>query len=417
MLHEVDGCGPMDGALAVAGHRRHRQGAGGRCAAAVRLVVLACLALLTADGCSQGKPRETGERTWDPEGAAAYLDRRINWWMGWGTAARDHGTFCVSCHTALPYALARRNLDADVRDESGDGSERRLLDDVKTRVRLWGDVQPYYTDQDTGPGKSAQSRGTEAVLNALILASDDSRGGHLSADTRAALDDMWALQSQSGDNAGSWSWLDFDLAPWEVGDARYYGAALAALAVGIAPGDYQSNGQIHAQLQWLRDYLARNYLAQSLHNRLVLLWASAKLTGLLSAEQRQSLINEVLHAQNADGGWSLSRLARTAANRHKLLSDAASDGYATGLATLALEQSGSLTSGASVARGLSWLVHNQRGHLGLWMRGKEDFWTASSLNQRRNPWSNVGRFMTDAATGYAVLALTDAPASTRFARR
>jgi hypothetical protein len=54
---------------------------------------------------------------------------------------------------------------------------------------------------------------------------------------------MWAEQLASGDNAGAWSSLDFDLSPCEVRDAQYYGAALAALAVGLAP-DYRSRPQI-----------------------------------------------------------------------------------------------------------------------------------------------------------------------------
>lgn len=309
--------------------------------------------------------------------------------------------------------LARSNLHGDFPGST----ERRLIDDVRTRVRLWNETAPYYSDRYDAPGTSAQARGTESVLNALILAYDDASSGRLGADTRMALDDMWALQRQRGDDAGSWSWIDFGLAPWESAESQYYGAALAALAVGVTPADYRSETHVQDQLRLLRDYLDRHYAGQSLHHRLVLLWASGKLPGLLDPGRRQSLIAEALRAQNADGGWSLSRLASTSANRHELLSDSSSDGYATGLATLALEEGAMPAAGAPVGRGLAWLTQHQAGHLGRWFHGKESFWVAHSLNKRRNPWSNEGRFMTDAATAYAVLALTDAPPSTQFARR
>ena len=45
-------------------------------------------------------------RAWNPQAAAAYLDARQDWWMNWPKARRDHGTFCISCHTAVPYGLA-----------------------------------------------------------------------------------------------------------------------------------------------------------------------------------------------------------------------------------------------------------------------------------------------------------------------
>ena len=44
---------------------------------------------------------------WDAKAAAAYLDGRAEWWTTWPNAARDRGTYCMSCHTTLPYALAR----------------------------------------------------------------------------------------------------------------------------------------------------------------------------------------------------------------------------------------------------------------------------------------------------------------------
>src|SRR5438309_1898254 len=360
------------------------------------------VAIALAAGSHRSVPANAG----DPPAAAAYLDRRIEWWMGWSGAARDRGTFCFSCHTAVPYALARSSLRAALVEVAPTAPERQLMDDVRQRVRLWSASSPFYTDERHGPGKSAQSRGTEAVLSALMLAWDDARSGRLSADTRAALDNMWAVQQAGGADRGAWAWLDFNLAPWEVADAQYYGAALAALAVGIAPQEYRSLPQIQDHLQLLREYLARDYPAQSLHHRLVLLWASTRLEGLLASEQRQALIEAALRAQNPDGGWSLSALISPSSRRGELLRDAVSDGYATGLVTLVLVQVAMPRSLGAVRHGRSWLVRNQRGHGGLWVRGQEGFWVTHSLNKRRNPSSNVGLFMSDAATAYAVLALT-----------
>jgi squalene-hopene/tetraprenyl-beta-curcumene cyclase len=370
--------------------------------------VALCGILLTLVACSQSKPA-TAEGMWDPKAAAAYLDRRMQWWIGWKNSARDHGTFCFSCHTAVAYALARPALRATLAEAAPSAPEQQLLGDVRRRVRLWGETSPFYPDQYAGPGKSAESRGTEAVLSALMLAWDDARTGRLSADTVTGFDHMWAEQLTSGDSAGAWSWLDFDLSPWESAavDAQYYGAALAAMAVGVAPENYQSRPQIQDSLRLLRDYLAREYPAQSLHHQLVLLWASTKLPGLLDPGRRQSLIAEVLRAQNPDGGWSLSALMAKSGKGKRSYPD--SDGYATGLVTLVLGQTAIPGAAPQVQRGLTWLVRNQQGHGGSWIRGQEGFWVARSLNKWRAPWSNIGRFMSDAATAYAVLALTQPP--------
>jgi len=362
--------------------------------------------VLTLVACSQGKSPPAA-RTWDPKGAAAYLDRRMQWWIGWEGSARDHGTFCFSCHTAVPYALARPALRAPLAEAAPTALERQLMDDVRRRVRLWNVTSAFYPDEYVAPGKTAESRGTEAVLSALMLACEDARTGRLSADTVTAFDHMWAEQLTSGDGAGAWPWLDFNLSPWESAavDAQYYGAALAAMAVGVAPENYQSRPPIQGSLRVLKDYLAREYPAQSLHHRLILLWASTKLPGLLDAERRQSLLAEVLRAQNPDGGWSLSALMAKSGKGGQNYPD--SDGYATGLVTLVLGRTATPGAAPQVQLGLAWLVRNQQGHSGSWIRGQERFWVARSLNKWRNPWSNVGRFMSDAATAYAVLALTD----------
>lgn len=62
---------------------------------------------------------------------------------------------------------------------------------------------------------------------------------------------------------------------------------------------------------------------------------------------------------------------------------------------LALEQSGA--RGDSAKRGLAWLAQNQSADDGKW--------SAWSLNKKRDPSSDIGHFMNDAATGFAVLAL------------
>ena len=171
--------------------------------------------------------------SWSPSAAASYLDHRASWWMAWPPAARDHGTFCISCHTAMPYALSRPSLRSALGEQAPSETERRLLDDVTKRVRLWKESKPYYENQ------ARQSRGTEAVLNALILASSDTRGT-LSDDTRAAFNNMWALQETSGPQKGAWPWINFRNEPWEADDSPFFGASLAALAAGTAPQSYRS---------------------------------------------------------------------------------------------------------------------------------------------------------------------------------
>jgi hypothetical protein len=118
---------------------------------------------------------------------------------------------------------------------------------------LWNKAQPFYGDQ-VGAHKALQSRGTESVLNALILATFDARNGSLGMDTRAAFRNMWALQQTTGDERGAWPWLDFGLEPFEANDSVFYGAALAAIGVGTAPDNYRESPEIQGYLKLMRDY-------------------------------------------------------------------------------------------------------------------------------------------------------------------
>ena len=152
--------------------------------------------------------------SWDMKAAATYLDGRENWWMNWPRAARDHGTFCVSCHTAVPYAISRPALRSVLGEQTATANEQKLIDNVTIRVRLWKEVEPWDSDENVGVHKTSESRGTESILNAFILSNHDAQTGTLSADTRLAFANMWALQQQTGDEKGAWPWYHFDNQPW-----------------------------------------------------------------------------------------------------------------------------------------------------------------------------------------------------------
>ena len=140
------------------------------------------------------------------------------------------------------------------------------------------------------------------------------------------------------------------------------------------------------------------------------LWAGAKLPGTLTSGQIRAAVDAVFRLQQTDGGWSMSAPGpwkRSDGSEQ----DKASDGYATGLATLALQETGFGTD-PRARKGLEWLAANQDRATGRW--------PASSLNKQRDPMSDVGRMMGDTATAYAVWLLPRArrtdirPGVTRF---
>lgn len=321
--------------------------------------------------------------TWSAKSAASYLDGRMEWWMSWKSAARDHDTFCVSCHTVAPYAVGRPALRSALGEQEPSAAERKLIDNVVKRVRLWKDVEPWYPDATRGVPKTSESRGTEAILDALVLKR------YHSPDLPQALDNMWAQQVREGDAKGAFPWLQFHNSPWE-GDSQYYGAALAA----IVAGDDASPA---ARL--LAAYLVRERDHQVPINRVMLLWASTEMTGLLTPAQRNTIVDETLTRQQADGGFSLSAMVGAWKRHDNTPLETASDGYATGLVAFVLQRSGVPRDRPDLQRALAWLTHHQEATDGRWL--------AYSLNKQRDLTSDVGRFMADAATAYAVLALEE----------
>ncbi len=334
---------------------------------------------------------------WNPVAAAQYLDGRAEWWTTWSNAARDSGTYCMSCHTTLPYALARPALRRALGESAPSPVEEKIFGNLLRRARGWRDVEPWYPDQTRGLPKTSESRAIEAVMNALVLVRRDAPSGRLTDDARTALDVMWKLQMKTGPEAGAWTWLNFNMEPWESPNSPYFGASLAALAVGTAPPQYTDSPEIQERIAALRGYFARKHGNVSLLNQLIGLWASSQVPGLLAEPQRQSTIALTRARQHEDGGWSTAELGSyTRSDRTE--NDMRSDGYATALALLASQGAGVSPADPQIARGLAWLRRNQDRDTGRWI--------AVSPNKQRDPSSDPGKFMSDAATAYAVLALT-----------
>jgi squalene-hopene/tetraprenyl-beta-curcumene cyclase len=230
--------------------------------------------------------------------------------------------------------------------------------------------------------------------------------------TRRAFQRMWETQRADG----AWDWLDFGLEPFESAGATYYGATLAAMAVGTAAATPSADAV--AGMNKLRAYLTEGYAGQNLFNRVWLLLASTRWKGLLASAPREALVAELRKAQQDDGGWSLAAMsgwrwskgawrARPPGTPDAALL-ARSDGHATGLVVYTLRSAGLGVDDPAVKQGVQWLkAHQQsvavgeRSHLA---------WRSYSLNRDREhggeggePWRRL--FMSDAATAFAVLAL------------
>ncbi|MFO0802737.1 MAG: hypothetical protein U0791_06385 [Gemmataceae bacterium] len=294
--------------------------------------------------------------------AAEYLD---GVGVGW---TRDRK--CITCHTNMPYLMARPALA---------GSEG------------WKEVRTFLEkDAASWASKEKPPAPTFVVATAFSLAFSDARtGAAMDAATKTALDRMWQEQLPTGE----WKWLKCNWPPMEHDD--YYGATVAALAVGYAPGGYAKTDAAKAGLAKLKQYL-RDTPAPDLHHKAMLLWASARVEGLLTPAERGRITEELRAKQRTDGGWSLPSLGEYK-RRDKTDNDpnAPSDGYATGLAVFVLREAGVPASDPAIVRGATWIRENQR---------ESGRWYTRSLN------NDKAHYITNAGSAFCVLALEAAGA-------
>jgi squalene-hopene/tetraprenyl-beta-curcumene cyclase len=303
------------------------------------------------------KPTEPVAKAYSATKAAEYLD---GVGVGW-TRERQ----CITCHTNMPYLLARPLLPGDAG---------------------WKEVRVFLEKDVASWSSGGKPRGEAYVVaTAFALAFNDAqKGGMLHPLTKDALDRMWKGQKATGE----WGWLKCDWPPMEHDD--YYGATVAALAVGIAPGDYAKSDAAKAGIEKLKAYFKKTP-APDLHHKAMLLWASTKLDGLLTDSEKKAIVAELLAKQREDGGWSLPSLG-TYKRRDKTDNDplAPSDGYGTGFALYVLRQAGAKADSAEVKKAVAWLKTNQR---------ESGRWYTRSLN------NDKAHYITNAGSAFCVLAL------------
>src|SRR5688572_29147133 len=123
--------------------------------ALTRTFVLMGALLAATVGVAATLAPEPGPTPFDAKAAAAYLDARAESWSTWSNAQRDRGTFCISCHTTLPYALARPELRVPLGESQPSPAEAKILDNLLTRARHWREIEPFYPDQTRGIPKTS----------------------------------------------------------------------------------------------------------------------------------------------------------------------------------------------------------------------------------------------------------------------
>src|SRR3954466_14921593 len=79
--------------------------------------VFAATVLLAATFSLSVTPIARDGENWNPALAAAYLDARQAAWFAWPVAASPDGP-CISCHTGMPYLLARPPLRKLLRESA-----------------------------------------------------------------------------------------------------------------------------------------------------------------------------------------------------------------------------------------------------------------------------------------------------------
>jgi len=338
----------------------------------LRKLFVVCIGLA---GVCTGAALSARDSGWNPALAAKYLDDRQREWFAWPRAQSADGP-CVSCHTGMPYLIARPALRRLLKEGGETSYERGLRDRLASHA---------------GDKPKGALQGVETIMAAMFVADAEPR--------RKTFEQLWLLQQNDGPLKGGFQWYNANLDPWETPPQFRYGAALAALALGRAPSEIRSTPEAGRSIRGLSEFLNDDLTSRPLHVRLAVLWASTTLPSLIGAETKRTIVDEVLKHQQRDGGWSLDSLGPwdEHSSAPPSLDRAGSNSYATAFTTYVLQQAGDKNARASTSRALAWLRDHQDRTTGAW--------PAVSMNKTYPSGSMEEKFLQDAATAFAAAAL------------
>ena len=280
---------------------------------------------------------------------------------------------CITCHTNGLHLVA--------------GSLATPQSDILLKNREFSRnyLSNYVQRKKKPKGTHGAIEGIVSGTSFLVI-SEMNTAKILHPDTEAALDFIWARQSDSG----AWdSWLKCHWAPFEVDD--HFGASLAAIALAMTPDAYRKKPASIRAWQKLRTYFEANPPA-SAHQKGMLLWLSHYAPDSSTAVEKEMWRKELRTLQQDDGGWVLIQLGNADWKRNDKQAQAQiSDGYATAFVIYALRQSGVSASDPALKSGIAWLKTHQR-ESGRWFT--------------HSPHVNGRHYITQAASNMALLALS-----------
>jgi squalene-hopene/tetraprenyl-beta-curcumene cyclase len=284
---------------------------------------------------------------------------------------------CGTCHTNIAQLMARPLTIA--------GNTNSYVETVRYSLLAFAD--------ETRQGDDELKTFLLAPIAGALAVNDGISGQTLDPQVAELLDYMWTVQ----DAGGGWSYTtEEELVPF-LEQNPYYTSLLVGVGLGYVNDRYQQSPLRREGINRLVDFLRHN-MPTNLHERAVLLWGSARTPELLTDAARRSIRNDLLKAQNADGGWTLPAMGdwqrlNGALDGAPNDPNGPSDGYATGLATLALCQKPKASDGNAIDGGLNWLKTHQR------ISGR---WFTRSLYSDR-----AHNYLSNMATAYALMAIRD----------